>query len=54
MLLLGIFYSREKPLLNTFLRPIMDDINNVYRQGKYLHAQHFIPNKALHPVGITI
>ena len=35
MLLLRLFYSEEKPILNMFLRPIIDDINSVYRQGLF-------------------
>ena len=31
MLLLAIFYSKEKPVINMFLRPVIDDINMVYR-----------------------
>jgi len=34
MLLLGIFYSKEKPPMNVYLRPIIDDINKVYKQGE--------------------
>ena len=34
MLLLGIFYPKEKPLMNVYLRPIIDDINKVYKQGE--------------------
>jgi len=33
MFLLGIFYNRDKPLMNMYLRPIVDDINELYRQG---------------------
>ena len=36
MLLLGIFYSKEKPPMNVYLRPIIDDINKVYKQGEWM------------------
>ena len=31
MLLLGIFYSSSKPLMNMYLRPVMDDIIALFR-----------------------
>lgn len=33
MILLGIYYSDKKPPMNVFMRPIMEDINEVYQQG---------------------
>ena len=33
MLLLGIFYSSLKPLMNMYLQPIVDDINKLYTEG---------------------
>lgn len=33
MLLLAIFYSRDKPLMNMYLRPIIDNINEMYKEG---------------------
>jgi hypothetical protein len=38
MLLLAIFYSKEKPVINMFLRPVIDDINMVYREGVVVHT----------------
>ena len=34
MLLLGIFYSKDKPNMNVFLRPIIDELNQLYNEGK--------------------
>ena len=34
MLLLGISYSCHKPVMNMFLRPIIDDLNKISREGK--------------------
>lgn len=36
MLLLGIFYSSHKPTMNMFLRPVIDDINQLYTEGKHV------------------
>jgi 5-methylcytosine-specific restriction endonuclease McrBC regulatory subunit McrC len=33
MLLAGIWFSKEKPLMNVFLRPIIDEINEIYSKG---------------------
>ncbi len=33
MILLGIFYSQDKPVMNMFLRPVIDDISAVFTQG---------------------
>ena len=33
MLLLGIFYSANKPLLNMYLRPVMEDLLFLFREG---------------------
>lgn len=33
MLLLAIFYSKEKPVINMFLLPVIDNINVLYREG---------------------
>ena len=43
MLLLGIFYSSDKPLMNMFLRPIVDDINHIYREGEKLTSPPILP-----------
>ena len=34
MLLFGMFYSAKKPLMNMFLRPIVDDLLVLSREGK--------------------
>ena len=34
MLLLGTFYSSSKPLINMFLRPVMDDLVALFRDGE--------------------
>ena len=33
MLLAGIWFSKEKPPMNVFLRPIIDEINEIYSKG---------------------
>jgi hypothetical protein len=33
MLLGGMWYSKEKPTMTTFLKPILDEINMLYRKG---------------------
>ena len=33
MLLAAIWFSKEKPLMNVFLRPITDEINEIYSKG---------------------
>ena len=33
MLLAGMWFSRDKPSMNTFLRPIIDDVNELYSKG---------------------
>lgn len=34
MLLAALWYSREKPNINTYLRPLIDEINELYTTGK--------------------
>lgn len=41
MLLCGIFYGSNKPLMNMFLRPIVEDLLLLFREGK-LHSVHNI------------
>ena len=36
MLLAGLFYSKEKPTNNTFLTPLIDELNDLYENGKAL------------------
>ena len=36
MLLAGIWFSKEKPLMNVFLRPVIDEINEIYSNGSLL------------------
>ena len=33
MLLGGLWYGKEKPIMTTFLKPLMDSLNSLYRQG---------------------
>lgn len=37
MLLLGMFYSVDKPVMNMYLRPIIDDILQLFREGMKSH-----------------
>ena len=30
----GHFYSRDQPAMNVFLRPIVDELNQLYTEGK--------------------
>ena len=34
MLLAGLWYSVDDPYMNTFLRPIIDEINHLYHNDK--------------------
>ena len=36
MLPCGIFYSSNKPLMNMYLRPIVDDLLLLFREGKQI------------------
>ena len=36
MLLAGLWYSKEKPTMNTFLTPLIDELNDLYENGKAL------------------
>ena len=38
MLLCGILYSSNKPLMNMYLRPIVDDLLRLFREGKQIHV----------------
>ncbi len=43
MLLVGIWYSREKPTMTTFLKPFIDSVNSllengIYQTGTYPHC----------------
>ena len=33
MLLAGIWYSKDKPTMTTFLKPIIEEINELYTHG---------------------
>lgn len=33
MLLAGVWYSKDKPTMTTFLKPIVEEINSLYTQG---------------------
>ena len=33
MLLLGVFYSVDKPTMNMYLRPIVDDLLHLLKEG---------------------
>ena len=37
MLFGGMWFSRSKPPMNIFLRPLLDDINKLYTDGEFLH-----------------
>ena len=36
MLLAGLWYSKEKPARNTFSTPLIDELNDLYENGKAL------------------
>lgn len=36
MLLLGVFYSVDKPIMNMYLRPIIDDLLYLLKEGMYI------------------
>ena len=33
MLLAALWYSHSKPLMNSFLRPVIEDLNKLYYKG---------------------
>lgn len=41
MILGGLWYSKDKPTMTTFLRPLIDDLNDLYVNGK--HVSHLSP-----------
>ena len=36
MILGALWFSVQKPTMSTFLRPLIDSINDLYTNGKYL------------------
>ena len=35
-MLVGLWCSEEKPVMNAFLRPLMDSLNDLYVNGKII------------------
>lgn len=48
MLLAGVWYSKDKPTMTTFLKPIVEEINSLYTQGKVFHAGVFMEDTFMH------
>jgi hypothetical protein len=50
MLLAGVWYSRDKPTMTTFLKPIIDEINELYVHGNV----KYIPTYIIMYIGFTL
>ena len=37
MLLLGLYYSKDKPMMNMYLRPIISDIQHLFKEGEFVY-----------------
>ena len=37
MILAALWYAIEDPCVNTYLRPIIDEVNDLYLKGMLLH-----------------
>ena len=47
MLLAGLWYSKEKPTMNTFLLPLIEELNQLYEEGEcknYTHVYYIVFN----------
>ena len=42
MVLAGMWFSKDKPTMNSYLRPIIDEINDLYATGMlFVFVNHF-------------
>lgn len=55
MLLLGMFYSSDKPVMNMYLRPIVDDLIFLFHKGTNRHlCRHVQVYVAITTMGIHV
>ena len=41
MILCGLWFSKNKPTVNFFLKQVVNGINSLYKTGKYVYLQFF-------------
>lgn len=42
MILGGLWYSKDKPTMSTYLRPLVEAINHLYTAGNYVRLYNCI------------